>query len=408
MKYQISNIKYQILFLGYAIASVALFLYSFTQVDLSLTLSSSGFLQAVQTSFQRIGFFERPASTALFVGIIGFWFVLYALAVRAADRGRLGLPYLWKIVGLVTILLITSYPAFSYDLFNYVFTAKTVLVYHKNPYEVIPLQFAGIDPLVAVMRWTHLPSAYTPLWILLTIPAYLLGFGKLFIVIWNLKLLVVLFYLMAVRGVQKVLEAVEPARAALGTAIFALNPLVIIESLVSAHNDIAMMAIAMWAIVFFLEKKHVASWFTLALSVAMKLMTVTLVPVFFLALRRVHPRGERSSPPRGGEMSWMRISFLIAMFVGFLIVLSRREPLPWYGVWFMPFVALLPSRRWLTVIAGSYSLALLLRYAPYLYYGNWNAPVPILKWWVTIVPVVIAGAVILFQHYAERRQSFRR
>ncbi|MBI5619525.1 hypothetical protein HY950_01025, partial [Candidatus Gottesmanbacteria bacterium] len=296
---------------GYAIASLALFLYSFTQVDLSLTLSSSGFLQTLQSYFQHVGFFERPASTAFFVGITGFWFVLYALAVRTAHRGQLGLPHLWKIVGLVTILLVFSYPAFSYDLFNYVFTAKTVLVYQKNPYEVIPLQFAGIDPLVAVMRWTHLPSAYTPVWILLTLPAYLLGFGKVLLVIWNLKLLVALFYLMAVRGVQKVLEAVEPTRAGLGTAIFALNPLVIIESLVSAHNDIAMMAIAMWAIVFFCQKKRLTSWFTLALSVAIKLMTITLVPVMLL----VHQKA----------VDFRKWS-LVAIMLGFLIVLSRREP----------------------------------------------------------------------------------
>ena len=54
------------------------------------------------------------------------------------------------------------------------------------------------------------------------------------------------FYLLAVKGVSKVLERVEPKHAVLGTAIFALNPLVIIESLVSAHNDIAMMAMAVW------------------------------------------------------------------------------------------------------------------------------------------------------------------
>ncbi|MBI3956048.1 hypothetical protein HY339_02235, partial [Candidatus Gottesmanbacteria bacterium] len=376
--------KYQMLFPGYIVASIALFLYSFTQVDLSLTLSSSGLLQTIQKAFQFVGFYQRTASTALFLGIVGFWFFLYAIVLRVTKKGMLSMKHIWSIVGVVTGLLVFSYPAFSYDLFNYIFTAKTILVYHKNPYEVVPLQFAGIDPLVAVMRWTHLPSAYTPLWILLTLPAYLLGFGKFLLVVWNLKLLVALFYLAAVRGVQKVLEAVEPTRAPLGTAIFALNPLVVIESLVGAHNDIAMMAIAMWAVVFFLEKRRLASWFTLALSVAVKLMTLTLVPVMFL----IHHKA----------VDFRKWS-LVAIMLGFLIVLSRREPLPWYGVWFMPFVALFPSKRWLTILFGAYTLALLLRYAPYLYYGNWNAPVPILKWWVTIIPVAIAIIGILLRGF---------
>lgn len=377
------------LFAGYVIASVALFLYSYTQVDLSLTLSSAGFLQSLQKAFQYVGSYQRPISTVLFVGIIGFWFLLYAMGVRAAAKGVLSMGHLWKLVGAVTILLIFSYPAFSYDLFNYVFTAKTVLVYHKNPYEIIPLQFAGIDPLVSIMRWTHLPSAYTPLWIMLTLPAYLLGFGKFLLVVWNLKLLVGLFYLLAVRGVSRVLSVVEPKKKVLGMAIFALNPLVIIESLVSAHNDIAMMAIAIWAVVFLLEKKNIFSWVLLSFSIATKLMTIVLVPVFFLAAGGKHSRGERSSH-LGSEASRLRISLLIAMLVGFALVLSRREPLPWYWVWLMPFIAFYPTKKWLVSLAGWYSFALLLRYGPYLYYGNWNAPVPILKWWVTLVPVVFS------------------
>ena len=44
-------------------------------------------------------------------------------------------------------------------------------------YSVIPLDFTGFDPWIMFMRWTHLPSAYTPLWISLTIPLYLLSFG---------------------------------------------------------------------------------------------------------------------------------------------------------------------------------------------------------------------------------------
>lgn len=360
------------LFLCYTIASVALFLYSFTQVDLSLTLSSSGFLQSAQRSFQNIGFFHRPFSMTLFLGIISFWFILYAQTIRAAGRAKVSVSSLWKIVGIITALLVFSYPAFSYDLFNYVFTAKTVLIYQKNPYEVIPLQFAGIDPLVAVMRWTHLPSAYTPIWILMTIPAYLFGFGKILLMIWNLKIIAALFYLLCVAGIAKILAAVEPKHATAGTAVFALNPLVVIESLVSAHNDIAMMAFAVWGLVFFLERRVFASWILLALSAAIKLMTITIIPVVLI---------ERS------KAAFWREWALGAMLIGFAAVLLQREPLPWYGLWFMPFVALLPSRRSLTILTGSYTLALLLRYAPYLYYGNWNDPVPLLKWWVTILPV---------------------
>jgi hypothetical protein len=375
-----SKVKSQKLFVGYIIGSIALFLYSYTQVDLSLTLSSAGFLQSLQRAFQHVGFYERPLSTALYVFILACWFSLYAWAVHLARSGRLTMSGVWRIVIAVTVLLLFSYPAFSYDLFNYIFTAKTVLVYHKNPYDVIPLQFAGIDPWVAVMRWTHLPSAYTPIWIILTLPAYLLGFGKFLLIVWNLKLLVACFYLLAVGGLSRVLAVIQPKQQTLGTVMFALNPLVIVESLVSAHNDIAMMAFALWAIVFFLEKKPLVSWLMLSLSVALKLMTITLIPVWIAAYHTY--------------IHW-RVWPLLAMAAGFIFVLTRREPLPWYWIWIAPFIAILPSKRWLTSLAGWYSFALLLRYAPYLYYGNWNAPVPILKWFVTVVPVGIGSLLII-------------
>lgn len=381
-------VKSQKLVIGYVVASIALFLYSYTQVDLSLTLSSAGILQTVQKYFQYVGFYTRPISTVIFVSIIGFWFFLYAALLGAIRSKQLSGTQVWRIIVVVTVLLVFSYPAFSYDLFNYIFTAKTVLVYHKNPYEVTPLQFAGIDPLISIMRWTHLPSAYTPFWIALTLPAYLLGFGKFLFVVWNLKIMVAFFYLLAVIGVKRVLERVEPTHVVLGTAVFALNPLVIIESLVSAHNDIAMMALAVWAILFLMRKKPVASWIALSLSVAVKLMTITLIPIF-IGIKYV--------------VDWRKWS-LIVLGIGFLIVLSKREPLPWYWIWFMPFIAFLPMKKRLINLAGWYSFALLLRYAPYLYYGNWNAPVPILKWWVTLVPMGIALSLIVLDRVNASRK----
>ena len=272
-------------------------------------------------------------------------------------------------------ILVLSYPAFSADMFNYMFTAKTIVVYHKNPYVVLPIQFSGVEPWIMFMRWIHLPSAYTPVWIALTLVPYLLGFGYFLLIMWNMKLLVAGFYFATIWGVGKILERVEGGNKVLGMAILGLNPLILIESLVSAHNDIAMMALAVFAMYMFILNKRFSSWIFLALSAAMKLITVFLVPVFFLGFRR-------------------RIA-LMAMGAGLIVVLVQpnREFLPWYFVWIIPFVALLPDKPILTVVASGFSLGLLLRYAPYLYLGHWDAPVPEVKWWVTILTplLFIAG-----------------
>lgn len=367
----------------YAIVLFILFLYSFTQVDLNLTLSRIGILQGFQKSFQYIGFYQRQWSALWYLGILAalyllYWRIMRDLAGAPGFTRKNFFQYLTLVIGI----LFFSYPAFSYDIFNYMFTAKTVVLYHKNPYIVIPQQFWTIDPWVSFMRWIHLPSAYTPLWILLTLPAYVFGFGSVLLTLWNIKLIVGVSYLVTTVLIGKILDILDPEKAVLGMALFALNPLILIETLVSSHNDMVMMAIAMGAYYWYLKRHTWTSYVAWSISVATKLMTVFFLPLYGLGWKREYALG--------------------AMTVGFILVLFQREVLPWYFVWLAPFIALLPRNRGIQILGGGLSLGLLLRYAPYLYLGDWNTPAPFLKFWGTIIPVVIA-TILSFKYFRHAR-----
>ncbi len=375
--------QFKLILILYILVAVLLLLYSYTQVDLNLTLSRMSLWQTIQKSFQYLGYYQRPLSTGIFLGILAGLFALYYWILKLVKRKLITSRQLWLIIGVNVIILLWSYPAFSYDFFNYMFTAKTVLIYHKNPYVVIPLQFSGVDPWPNFMRWTHLSSAYTPLWILLTLPPYLLGFGLFLLILWNLKLLIAGFYLLTIWGIGEVLKKLDIKHQTLGMAIFALNPLIIIESLVSAHNDIVMMALGVSAMLLSLRHKPWSSFLLLALSVALKLMTIFLLPV--------------------GFWRWDRSRALVLMVIGLVLVLLQREVLPWYFVWIMPFVALLPQRWEVTLVAGGASLGLLLRYAPFLYLGHWDNPVPLIKIWVTLIPSVVALLLVIGKKLLDRK-----
>lgn len=364
------SVKYNVL-LAYIFVSLGLFLYSYTQVDLNLTLSSISIWQAIQKSFQYIGFFRRDISSGIFVLLISALTILYARAVHLARKGKISEKFFWRLILIVSVILLFSYPAFSYDIYNYMFTAKTVLVYHTSPYTIIPLQLTGVEPWLNFMRWTHLPSAYTPLWILLSLPPYLFGFGVFLLILWNMKLLIAGFYLLATYMIGKILGEVDHEKRTLGMTIFALNPLILIESVVSSHNDIVMMGLALTA-------WYWRSWFMLAVSVGLKFMTITLFPV--------------------AALGWHRKLALLAMLAGLIFVIRDREVLPWYWVWIMPFVALLPRSRNIFIISLGVSTGLLLRYLPYLYLGNWDAPAPTAKLWFTLIPIGIAAIISLWHH----------
>jgi hypothetical protein len=358
----------------YVVASAGLFLYSYTQVDLSLTLSRFSIYQTIEKSFQHIGYFNRPLSTSLYIALIIVFFILYGVFLAAVRKKTISVKTFWWTVGIMTAILIFSYPAFSYDMFNYMFTAKTVVLYQKNPYTVIPLQFTGVEPWLSFMHWTHLPSAYTPLWILLTIPAYVLGFGYFLAIMWNIKILVAACYILTTIFIGKILSKLEPDNKLLGMAIFALNPLVLFETLVSGHNDMVMMALVMIAYYLYLTKKRWASFFVLALSVAAKLMTIFIIPVFFIG--------------------WQRKLALWIMIIAFCLVATQREILGWYVIWLVPFYALLPSLEWALTIGTGLSLGLLLTYAPFFYFGNYDPPVQTLKLWFAIAPIILSFIII--------------
>ena len=80
---------------------VALFLYSFTQVDLGLTLTRASIFQEVQRGFQQIGYFQRDISTSLFLIIISALFLYYIYFIFLALEKKL------KIKTLRNLILIT-------------------------------------------------------------------------------------------------------------------------------------------------------------------------------------------------------------------------------------------------------------------------------------------------------------
>src|SRR3989338_10122220 len=220
-------------------ALLALFFYSFTQVDLSLTLSRLSVWQIAEKFFQHIGYFNRPFSTYLFLAIIFVLYIFYALFLKLSFQKKITEKGLFTLIFVSVAILVFSYNAFSYDIFNYIFDAKIITYYHQNPYLHKALDYP-LDPMLSFMRWTHRVYPYGPVWLFLTVPISFIGLNIFLLTFFLFKFLIAGFYLGSVVLIYKINEKINPEHAVFNTALFALNPLVIIESLVSSHNDIAM------------------------------------------------------------------------------------------------------------------------------------------------------------------------
>jgi hypothetical protein len=362
---------------------IALLLYSFTQIDLNLTVSSMTLVTRVVDAFRYVGYFARPMSTYLYAAIIVIMTIAYFWLIRVAQSGRMTSRVLFRMVIATALILVVSYPAFSYDFFNYLFTSRTVLLYHANPYAVVPLSYSGVDPYLNFMRWTHLTSAYTPVWIFVSLFPYLAGANFFITEVISFKAFLGLSYVVTAWGIWRVQQKDGEKEAVLSAAFFAFNPLVIIEALVSSHNDIAMMAVAILAML--LAHKKTLSFFLLSVSVSLKMMTFFLIPSLLF--------------------SWNKKLACAGMIVGLIMVSFTREPLPWYMVWVIPFASLIPKKNWLIYAVIGASLGFLVRYMPYLYLGNWDPPAMYWKNMLTITAVVMTFVAFCIDHLRTKKQT---
>ncbi|KKR02438.1 MAG: hypothetical protein UT26_C0025G0026, partial [Microgenomates group bacterium GW2011_GWC1_39_12] len=99
------------------ILALSLLLYSFTQVDLGMTLTQVSIWQSFQKQFQYVGYFNRPLSTLLFISILSAYFLAYIGVLWAVLKRKISSKTMWLAIIVTAGILVFSYPAFSYDFF---------------------------------------------------------------------------------------------------------------------------------------------------------------------------------------------------------------------------------------------------------------------------------------------------
>lgn len=332
----------------YLLTLFALGIYSYSQIDLNLTLFQSPWFLFFKQQMISLGYFDRPFSTGIFIFFVFLLSAFYYLFFLQARKNTLTKKNLYILIGGIAILGLFSYPAFSHDIFNYIFDARIFAFHHANPYTSTALMFPS-DTWTRFMNWTHRTYPYGPTFLLLTIPFYLLGFNKFILTLFLFKALGVAAYL----GCTYILYRLGKTKAAI---LFALNPLIIVEAVISSHLDVIMLFFALWAYLLLVQNKKSSSLLALVMSIGIKFATVLFLPFFLwpkLSLR------------------FGLIGIILAAYLGTLLQIGTHELLPHYLILPLGFSALSENRYliWLGIIL---SLVLLIfRYYNFLFTGTW-------------------------------------
>ncbi len=373
----------KIYFLFYA-TIVSFILFSYLFIDANLV-----YLNFLYTDF---AFRERLITPAIYVAFVLFLslFYIYFLSRSQKNNEKISLKLLFA-----PILLVFSYPAMlSYDIFNYIFTAKVLFFYHENPFLTMPIEFIG-DPLLLFTRAANKTALYGPVWILFTSLPYLFGMGNFILTMLSFKLFVLIFYL----GTSWLIWNITKNKTSV--YFFALNPLVVIETLVSGHNDVVMIFFALLAF-YLLEKKNLGlSLGSLLISIGIKYATIFLIPVYLFSLINIH-RGKSNK-----ETNVYVYSFITMIIVIFFLAPIREEIYPWYAVWFLAFASLCIKNSFIKYFSIVLSISLMFRYVPYIALGTYAGITPFIRSVVTFVPIAIFVIFFAFNKYVWRKKLFR-
>ncbi len=366
----------KIIFILYGLFLLSLTLFSYSFVDHNLI-----YYQKLYTGF---AFNNRGVVSVLYVVFVILFFLFYFLIIKLINEKIIVFKEIKYLVGFTCLFLLFSYPAMlSYDIFNYVATANVLFHYHENPYLIMPIAFIG-DPLLLFTHAANKVALYGPAWIVISGLPFLLGIGNFFMVIINLKLTVIIFYLLTIFILWKFTKSL------LAISLFAFNPLVIIEILVSGHNDIVMMFFALFSLYLVKQKKIFLAIVFMFLSIFIKYASIFLLPVFvYLLIQNYHKR----------EIVWEKIFLIssISMFSIFLLSPLREEMYPWYAIWFLTFSLCLPKVKLLLYFSIALSFGLMLRYLPFMYLGTYFGITPIARILLTIIPIFILCLYGLFK-----------
>ena len=318
----------------YSIIILFFSIYSYSLVALNLTLFNHKLWDSFRNFIIQIGYFNRGLSTIIFFSGIVILYLLYFLSQKTKPSPiKLAL-----VIGSVSLI---AYPFLSHDFFNYMFDAKILTFYGKNPYLFRALDFPA-DHWIRFMHWTHRVYPYGPTFLPITlIPSFLSG-GKFILSLFFFKLTFTLFYLAAVWAVNKI----DKNKA----LIIATHPLIIIEGLITPHNDLIAMSLGLIG-VYLLFNKNVWSRILFFLSGLIKYSTL---PILLISKKN----------------KWLNILAFIGILVPLFYLSFYSEIQPWYFLSLFIFLPIFPDLIKKTEL---FLMGLICSYYPYIMLGGWNS-----------------------------------
>jgi len=329
-----------------ALLFLAFFVFSYLWVDFNLTLISQPAIAHAMDLFQHWGFFHRSIAAKIYLiltisSFLPSFYFLFKKKIQFSSK-----RWFWIILPITFAAF--AYPFLSHDIFNYLFDGRMIWLHRVNPYLHTPQEFSA-DHWTRFMHWVHKSTPYGPTQTFYSLIIAIIGFNKflpsyLFIKMGNLILFLIIgFYLI------KILKSKR-----LAVSLWFLNPFLYQEFLINCHNDLLMIALAIIGFYYWRKEKK-KGWLAFLLSVTSKYVSILLLPAFVFKK----------------HYKIILLSSALILLIGFTAKVASFQA--WYFAWLFMLLPFLKLSRyvWSFILSGEL-LILLIKYYPFLRFGQWQ------------------------------------
>jgi hypothetical protein len=226
-------------------------------------------------------------------GLLLLFFAFYKITKIAHEfskktsSGANSLKKYILVIGIISgVILLFLYPITALDVAVYVVNARNWVLYGGSPLTTPPEAFSN-DPYIHLAgEYVNKTSPYGPVWEMIGSIPIRLGITEIAAGIIAMKIISLLAYIfMAWLIGWKSQQQTEKFHVNQTTALafFALNPLVMLEAIGNAHNDMLMIACITLGLILWQKNHWLWSTVALTFAVLVKLPALIFLPLFGLA-----------------------------------------------------------------------------------------------------------------------------
>lgn len=233
------------------------------------------------------GHAEHLKASVWFTGacaaLFGFYFWALRIAKERNDESSLRTVFLGG-VAFFSVQLLSSV-MLSTDVFAYAMYGRVISLYHANPYDLAP-PIAGDDPFLKLFAQEYLPSWYGPLWTIISAAITKITGAQVGLTVFAFRLTSTSAAMVCGGIIASILRRHAPERATQGMVFFLWNPLLVLETGLSCHNDAVMLMFVLLAVWLHLRGWKACAVVALTLSALVKFLTGMLIPLYVLLVLR--------------------------------------------------------------------------------------------------------------------------